>query len=110
MGMDCPPVRDSCFHQNPDWESDRSVCASSHHPFVGIDEHQIVHGSNECYGRLIIVGKLVFYAFLLMAGLIILSRFNAFKVATGAVTSGGSTLVRTFTGQNTAGTGFIPAA
>lgn len=56
------------------------------------------------------MGKLVFYAFLLMAGLIILSRFNAFKVATGAVTSGGSTLVRTFTGQNTAGTGFIPAA
>ncbi len=56
------------------------------------------------------MGKWVFWAFLIAALLIVLSRSAAFSTAIGALSKGSSTIGRTILGENPAGTAFIPQA
>lgn len=56
------------------------------------------------------ISKWVFYAFILMILIVILSRSSAFTKSTGAVVSGSNTLIRALTGQNSSGNQFIPSA
>ena len=53
-------------------------------------------------------GKLIFYGFVLLVLIVVLSRAASATKVGGSLFSGINSLGRTFSGQNAAGTGFLP--
>lgn len=108
VGLDCASPDSLDVRKSPAWKSDHQIWDHPFDPSSPLDERKTIRSSVERVVRMSGFGKLIFYGFVLLVLIVVLSRAASATKVGGSLFSGINSLGRTFSGQNAAGTGFLP--